>query len=61
MHKTFKPSDIYILKQQLNDSIVNNNYNLLSPEVIYLSKQLDLMLLPIFENQLDVYKNSYPN
>ncbi len=42
-------------KKDLSHSIVNNNYDLLSLEVIQLSQELDTQMLPIFQQQLDFY------
>jgi hypothetical protein len=56
MHCTPKKYDLNKLKLDLHDSIVKNNYNLLSPEVLALSIQIDELVLPIFQAQLDFYR-----
>lgn len=50
------PNEIIHLKKTLSLTIQKNEYNLLSPEVLQLSTQLDLLLNPLFEEQL---KNTY--
>lgn len=53
------PNEIIHLKKLLSLTIKKNHYNLLSPEVLTLSKQLDLLLNPLFEEQLEsTYKIS---
>lgn len=49
---------IMMLKKDLLKAIEANNYDLLSPEVIKLSSELDLMMLPLFERQL--IDNNFP-
>ncbi len=44
------------LKNELSHSIITNNYDLLSPEVLQLSQELDMQMLPQFQQQLDFYK-----
>ncbi len=44
------------LKKELNVLVVQNNFNLLAPDILQLSKLLDELMLPLFEDQLD---NSY--
>lgn len=52
-------NQIIHLKKTLNFTIQKNAYNLLSPEVLQLSMQLDLLLNPLFEKQLEnTYKVS---
>ncbi|ONI47230.1 hypothetical protein AN643_04785 [Candidatus Epulonipiscioides saccharophilum] len=46
------------LKQSLSNSIESENFDLLSPEVLYISQELDQQMLPIFKQQLD-YHNAY--
>ncbi|MBE6022040.1 MAG: aspartyl-phosphate phosphatase Spo0E family protein [Cellulosilyticum sp.] len=48
---------IRTLKKDLLKVIEMNNYNLLSPEVIKLSNELDRLMLPLFKRQLD---NNFP-
>lgn len=45
--------EIIYLKKILNLAIQKNEYNLRSPEVLELSHQLDLLLNPLFEKQLE--------
>lgn len=49
------PNLAYIikLKRKLSHIIIQNNYNLLSPEVIRLSKELDQLMLPLFIKQIE--------
>ncbi|OOB79222.1 MAG: hypothetical protein ATN33_06255 [Epulopiscium sp. Nele67-Bin001] len=49
-------SSISKLKNDLSHSIITNNYDLLSPEVLQLSQELDTQMLPQFQQQLDFYK-----
>lgn len=49
------PSIIIKLKKDLTYAIQKNNYNLLAPEVIRLSRALDQLMTPIFETQLNSY------
>lgn len=44
---------IMALKKKLLAVIKANNYNLLSPEVIKLSSELDRLMLPLFKRQLE--------
>jgi hypothetical protein len=44
---------IKALKKELIIAIVRNNYNLLSPDIISLSKQLDDLMIPLFKSQLE--------
>lgn len=44
---------IMALKKDLLAVIKANNYNLLSPEVIKISSELDRLMLPLFKRQLD--------
>lgn len=44
---------INVLKKELTLAIIRNNYNLLSPEILNLSKQLDDLMTPIFKTQLE--------
>ena len=55
--KTSTLTIIMSLKQDLLKVIEANNYNLLSPEVIELSSELDRLMLPLFKRQLD---NNFP-
>ena len=50
---------IYALKKQLCDAIVDNNYDLQSPEILTLSSELDCLMLPLFKEQLNSCKNTY--
>lgn len=51
------PSSLQIiaLKKQLSDVIIRNNYNLQCEEALQLSRELDLLMLPIFQKQLKFY------
>ena len=49
---------IISLKKDLIKTIEQNNYNLLSPEVIKLSIQIDSLMAPLFKQQLH---NNFPN
>ena len=40
------------LKKELCAVIAENNYNLLSPEVLTLSQELDNLMAPLFSSQL---------
>ncbi len=55
--KTSTLTVIMSLKQDLIKTIEANNYNLLSPEVIELSSELDRLMLPLFKCQID---NNFP-
>ena len=44
---------IKTLKKELVLTIIRGNYDLLSPEILSLSKQLDDLMIPIFKNQLE--------
>lgn len=44
---------IVLLKKDLERVIEKNHYNLLSPEVIKLSAELDRLMTPLFKRQLD--------
>lgn len=55
--KTSTLTVIMSLKKDLLKAIEANNYNLLSPEVIKLSSELDRLMLPLFKRQLD---NNFP-
>ena len=44
---------IMALKKDLARLIEQNHYNLLSPEVIKLSTELDRLMMPLFRRQLD--------
>lgn len=46
-------TSILSLKKDLNHAIEANHYNLLSPEVISLSQELDCLIMPLFKYQLD--------
>ena len=45
---------IISLKKDLARVIEQNHYNLLSPEVIKLSTELDHLMVPLFKKQLDL-------
>lgn len=49
---TSTQNDILHLKKTLHLIIKENNYNLLSPEILALSQELDLLLNPFFKKQL---------
>ena len=51
--ETSTPTLIKSLKKDLVKVIETNNYNLLSPEVIELSSELDRLMLPLFKRQID--------
>lgn len=51
--ETSTHTTIMTLKKDLLKVIESNNYNLLSPEVINLSNELDRLMLPLFERQLN--------
>lgn len=55
------PSSFVIntLKKELTLTIVRNDYNLSSPEILRLSKQLDDLMNPIFKKQLEETTYSY--
>lgn len=55
--KTSTLTIIMSLKKDLLKAIEANDYNLLSPEVIQLSNELDRLMLPLFKRQLD---NNFP-
>ena len=55
--KTSTQPVIMSLKKDLLEAIEANNYNLLSPEIIELSSELDRLMLPLFKRQLD---NNFP-
>lgn len=59
MHYTPNTMTINSLKKELGDLIIKNNYNLLAPEVLDLSIQLDQKLLPVFKKQLDFYNEHF--
>jgi len=50
-------SHIMKLKKDLLNLIEVNNFNLLSPEVIELSRKIDNLMLPLFKCQLE---NNFP-
>lgn len=52
---------IYLLKKQLSDAIINNDYDLQATEVLTLSRQLDTLMFPLFKEQLDSSKYLYPS
>lgn len=47
-------ANIMKLKRKLAHIIIQNNYDLLAPEVIKLSKELDVLMLPLFMKQIEV-------
>lgn len=53
--ETPNPYILTTLKKRLSLAIVQNHYNLLSPEVLILSQEIDLLMNPLFENQLKKY------
>ncbi len=55
MEKTPQMIMINSLKKQLSTLIVKNNYNLLHPDILTLSHELDDLMLPLFREQLDLY------
>lgn len=55
MHQTPDIFKINALKKELSSCIVAHNYNLLSPETLSLSHEIDELLLPIFKTQLELY------
>lgn len=44
---------INALKKELALAITRNNYNLLSPEILSLSTQIDALMIPLFKIQLE--------
>ena len=44
---------INVLKKELALAVTRNDYNLLSPEILSLSTQLDTLMIPIFKSQLE--------
>lgn len=52
--ETSIPTIIISLKKDLARVIEQNHYNLLSPEVIKLSTELDHLMIPLFKKQLDL-------
>lgn len=59
IHTSLSTAKIYLLKRQLVDAIVNNNYDLQATEVLDLSTQLDVLMLPLFKEQLDLCQDLY--
>lgn len=55
MHQTPDILKINTLKKELSCCIEKNNYNLICPDVLSLSSEIDKLVLPIFENQLNLY------
>lgn len=54
-------SNFYIisnLKKELILAIIHNQFNLLSPEVLTISKQLDVFMNPLFKDQLINYSTN---
>ncbi|WP_070000791.1 aspartyl-phosphate phosphatase Spo0E family protein [Cellulosilyticum sp. I15G10I2] len=51
---------IKTLKKELTFSIVDANYNLLTPEILALSRQLDDLMNPLFKSQLESSPISNP-
>lgn len=49
------PVTIILLKKDLNRALEKNHFDLLSPEVIALSEELDRLMMPLFEHQLQLY------
>ena len=47
------------LKKELTLAIVNANYNLLNPEILSLSRQLDDLINPLFKSQLEAVRILY--
>ena len=52
MEETDHMAIIEDLKQNLNDTLIYNNFNLLHPHVLHLSFKIDTLLVPLFRNQL---------
>lgn len=50
---------IYLLKRQLSDALVDNDYDLQNTEILTLSSELDILMLPLFKEQLDTCKSIY--
>ncbi len=48
----FYSINILNLKKELCATITANNYNLLAPEVLTLSQELDHLMTPLFSSQL---------
>lgn len=51
---------IKTLKKDLAFAIVNTHYNLLTPEILSLSTQLDDLMNPLFQKQLEATQSSNP-
>lgn len=43
------------LKKELVDMLQKNNYDFLSSEVLVLSRKIDMLIVPLFKEQLDHY------
>ena len=56
IHTSLDMTSIYLLKKQLCDAIIDNNYDLQATEVLTLSEQLDNLMIPLFKEQLDCNK-----
>ena len=56
VHTSLDMNPIYLLKKQLSDAIVNNNYDLQATEVLTISQELDILMIPLFKEQLDFYR-----
>lgn len=54
MEKTPQIMTINSLKKQLSSLIVQNNYNLLHPDILTLSYELDHLMIPLFKVQLEL-------
>lgn len=57
VHTSLDIVTIHLLKKQLSDAIINNNYDLQASEVLSLSEQLDILMIPLFNEQLHSYKS----
>ncbi len=53
MENTPQIMTINSLKKQLSSLIVKNNYNLLHPDILILSNELDHLMIPLFKVQLE--------
>ncbi len=52
MEETSNMVIIEDLKQNLNNTLSINNFNLQHPQVLHLSYKINLLLIPFFRNQL---------
>ena len=55
MYDTPDVTQIKQLKKVLNQHLLENNFDLLAPDVLDISRKLDDFMLPIFESHLAFY------